>query len=110
MDRTIFALMAAIVVASAALFCHFFKYPRRLSGRPDHRLPPGPRGLPLVGYLPFLGPNLHEMFMNLASTYGPMYRISIGMRPYVIISSPSVAREVVRDNDIVFANRNPNMI
>lgn len=47
--------------------------------------------------------------MDLALSYGPIYKISIGTRLYVIISSPSLVKEVVRDHDVVFANRNPNV-
>ncbi|GKU95922.1 hypothetical protein SLEP1_g9219 [Rubroshorea leprosula] len=72
------------------------------------KLPPGPRGLPLVGYLPFLGHNLHHLFMELAGVYGPIYKLSLGNKLCVIINSPSLAREVVREHDTTFANRNPN--
>ncbi|GLT61485.1 hypothetical protein SLA2020_341880 [Shorea laevis] len=72
------------------------------------KLPPGPRGLPLVGYLPFLGQNLHHLFMKLAGVYGPIYKLSLGNRLCVIINSPSLAKEVVREHDTTFANRNPN--
>ncbi|KAL3738018.1 hypothetical protein ACJRO7_019536 [Eucalyptus globulus] len=72
------------------------------------RLPPGPRGLPVVGYLPFLGRNLHEFFMELAQEYGPIYKLSIGTKLYVIVSSPILVKEIVRDHDAVFANRNPS--
>ncbi|XP_056173633.1 labd-13Z-ene-9,15,16-triol synthase, chloroplastic-like [Syzygium oleosum] len=71
------------------------------------RLPPGPRGLPVVGYLPFLGRNLHKFFMELAREYGPIYKLSLGAKLFVIVSSPTIAKEIVRDLDVVFANRNP---
>ncbi|XWS49804.1 hypothetical protein CRYUN_Cryun12cG0034300 [Craigia yunnanensis] len=70
---------------------------------------PGPRGLPLVGYLPFLGRNTHKTFMELAKIYGPIYKLSLGQRQCVIISSPNLAKEVVRDQDTTFANRNPTI-
>ncbi|XP_056160610.1 cytochrome P450 71AU50-like [Syzygium oleosum] len=72
------------------------------------RLPPGPRGLPVVGYLPFLGHNLHKFFMELAQEYGPICKLSIGTKLYVIVSSPILVKEILRDHDIVFANRNPS--
>ncbi|PON53785.1 Cytochrome P450, E-class, group I [Parasponia andersonii] len=72
-------------------------------------LPPGPKGFPLLGYLPYLGPNFHHLFMNLAQVYGPIYKLTIDQRLCVIISCPSLPKEVVCDQDIIFANRNPNM-
>lgn len=73
------------------------------------QLPPGPKGFPLLGYLPFLGPDLHQMFMQLAQVHGPIYKLSLGRKLCVIVSSPTLAKEVVRDQDIIFANRNPSI-
>ncbi|KAH9721458.1 cytochrome P450 family 706 subfamily A polypeptide 4 [Citrus sinensis] len=78
-------------------------------GKGNSQLPPGPRGLPLVGYLPFLGRNLHRIFMDLAIVYGPIYKLWIRSKLYIIISSPTLVKEVVRDHDRKFANRNPTI-
>lgn len=69
--------------------------------------PPGPRGLPVVGYLPFLGSNLHHSFAELAHLYGPIFKLWLGNKLCVVLSSPSLAKQVVRDQDIIFANRDP---
>ncbi|KAJ0979760.1 hypothetical protein J5N97_015234 [Dioscorea zingiberensis] len=68
------------------------------------KLPPGPRGLPLVGSLPFLNPELHRWFTELAGAYGPVAMLYLGTKPCVLISSSSAASEVLRDQDAVFAN------
>eukprot|EP00262_Sarcandra_glabra_P011772 TRINITY_DN289_c0_g5_i1.p1 TRINITY_DN289_c0_g5~~TRINITY_DN289_c0_g5_i1.p1 ORF type:complete len:542 (-),score=44.97 TRINITY_DN289_c0_g5_i1:229-1854(-) len=69
------------------------------------RLPPGPRGLPLVGSLPFLDPDLHRYFAKQAGAYGPIFKLQLGTKTCIVISSPSMAKEVLRDNDAIFANR-----
>nr|QNS29990.1 cytochrome P450 [Nothapodytes nimmoniana] len=68
-------------------------------------LPPGPRGLPVVGSLPFLNPELHSYFTSLAQTYGPILTLRLGRKFCVVVSSPAVAQEVLKDHDIIFANR-----
>ncbi|PIA50063.1 hypothetical protein AQUCO_01300653v1 [Aquilegia coerulea] len=68
-------------------------------------LPPGPRGLPLFGNLLSLDPELHTYFAKLAQTYGPIYKLQLGGKLGIVISSPSVAKEVLKDHDITFANR-----
>lgn len=73
------------------------------------RLPPGPCGLPIVGYLPFLGSNLHQSFKELTSSYGAIFRIWLGMNECIVVSSPSLAKEVLRDQDAAFANRLPTI-
>ncbi|CAL1375635.1 unnamed protein product [Linum trigynum] len=70
-------------------------------------LPPGPTGLPLVGYLPFLGTHLHREFTALAATYGPIYSLRLGRKLCMVVSSSSLVKEIVRDQDAVFANRDP---
>lgn len=68
-------------------------------------LPPGPRSLPIVGYLPFLNPELHKQFTNLAHTYGPIFKIYLGSKLHIVINTPELAKVVVRDQDEVFSNR-----
>ncbi|PHT92655.1 hypothetical protein T459_00537, partial [Capsicum annuum] len=68
-------------------------------------LPPGPRGLPIVGFLPFLRPNLHHQLTELSQQYGPIYKFWLGSRLCVVLNSPSLAKQVVCDQDSVFANR-----
>lgn len=70
-------------------------------------LPPGPLGLPLLGYLPFLGTNPHLKFHKLAQVYGPIYKLMLGTKTFIVVSSPSLVKEIVRDQDTVFANRDP---
>lgn len=81
----------------------FNKNPKKASPR----MPPGPLGLPLVGYLPFLGTQHHRDFSQLAKIYGPIYKLWIGTKLCIVISSPSLVKQVVRDHDLVFANRDP---
>uniref|UniRef100_A0A7N0VAD7 Cytochrome P450 n=1 Tax=Kalanchoe fedtschenkoi TaxID=63787 RepID=A0A7N0VAD7_KALFE len=68
-------------------------------------LPPGPRGLPLLGSLPFLDPELHSYLADLSRKYGPIMKLQLGQKLAVVISSPSTARQVLKDHDIIFANR-----
>ncbi|XP_047340798.1 flavonoid 3'-monooxygenase CYP75B137-like isoform X2 [Impatiens glandulifera] len=72
-------------------------------------LPPGPRGLPIAGYLPFLGKNLHHQFTKLAEEYGPIYKLWLGSKLCIVVSSPSLAKQVCRDLDVVFSNRDPTI-
>ncbi|KAJ0968503.1 hypothetical protein J5N97_025420 [Dioscorea zingiberensis] len=67
-------------------------------------LPPGPRGLPLVGYLPFLCSDLHSCFADLAKIFGPVMMMKLGSRKCLILSSPEAAKEVLRHHDATFAN------
>ncbi|KAK9276587.1 hypothetical protein L1049_006122 [Liquidambar formosana] len=64
-----------------------------------------PRGLPIVGYLPFLGSDIHRTFTHLAGVYGPIYKLWLGSKLCVVLNSPSLVREVVRDQDTTFADR-----
>lgn len=67
-------------------------------------LPPGPRGLPILGSLLFLSPNLHHYFSSLSQSYGPVLSLRLGSKLCVVISSPSAAREIFKTHDNVFAN------
>lgn len=98
-------LRAVFLTLLAAIFAvlWFLKYSR--STIPP--LPPGPRGLPILGYLPFLGTNPHQKYTELARVYGPVYKLHLGSKLCFVVSSPSLVKQVVRDHDIIFANRVP---
>ncbi|XP_047326720.1 flavonoid 3'-monooxygenase CYP75B137-like [Impatiens glandulifera] len=81
------------------------KFSRNAQKKPSLSLPPGPMGLPIFGNLPFLNSELHSYFTALAKTYGPIFSLRLGNKIAVVISTSSVAQEVLKDQDIIFANR-----
>lgn len=94
-----------LVLLISILIVSIFWY-KFLSKKPlSPPLPPGPRGLPIVGYIPFLNGNLLHQFTDLARQYGPIFTLQLGAKLCIVIDSPSIAKEVVRDHDAVFANR-----
>uniref|UniRef100_T1HZA0 Cytochrome n=1 Tax=Rhodnius prolixus TaxID=13249 RepID=T1HZA0_RHOPR len=66
-------------------------------------LPPGPWGLPIFGYLPFLKPEAHVHFSKLAENYGGIFSLSLGNQFVVILSDYKLIREAFRRED--FTNR-----
>ncbi|KAJ8650060.1 hypothetical protein MRB53_003083 [Persea americana] len=73
-------------------------------------LPPGPRGLPIIGSLPFLKRDLPPYFTELSNVYGPIMKIRLGSRLCIVLGSSSAAKEVFRDHGITFANRDPPVV
>ena len=56
---------------------------------------PGPRGVPVLGYLPFLGRRPHETLAGVAARYGgAAFRLSAGARRFVVISRIDVLRQL----------------
>ncbi|CAL2259550.1 unnamed protein product [Prunus armeniaca] len=101
-DEAVFIFLTLL----ALLFTLFwFLLPWKKSRKPTPPMPPGPCGVPLLGYLPFLGPNLHHDFTKLAKTYGPIYKLKLGSKLCFVITSPTLVKQVVRDHDTIFSNR-----
>ncbi|KAK6161516.1 hypothetical protein DH2020_004897 [Rehmannia glutinosa] len=49
--------------------------------------------------------DIHYLFTDLGHKYGSIFKLYLGNKLCVVITSPSLAKEVVRDQDVVFANR-----
>lgn len=56
-------------------------------------LPPGPWGLPLTGYLPFLRADTHIHFKELAAKYGSVFSTRLGNKLIVVLSDYRMIRE-----------------
>jgi cytochrome P450 len=65
---------------------------------PVRMLPPGPRGLPIVGMLPALRRNPTAVFMSAARRFGDIVYLKIGSRRGFLITNPGDVRHVLQDN------------
>ncbi|CAL9047431.1 cytochrome P450 71A1-like [Musa acuminata AAA Group] len=64
------------------------------------KLPPGPAKLPLIGNLHSLGSKvLHRSLWELSKKHGPLVHLKLGRVPVVVVSSPELAKEVLKTHD-----------
>ncbi|GJY48006.1 cytochrome P450 76C1-like protein [Tanacetum coccineum] len=103
--RTILTLSVPILVVLL-----WYKWMLTYTTKVKNRLPPGPHGLPVVGYLPFLGFYLHEIFMEMAKIYGLIFSLQLGCKLHVVVNSVDLIKVVARERDHTFANRAPPII
>ncbi|XP_030462012.1 cytochrome P450 71AU50-like [Syzygium oleosum] len=96
------------ITLAFALIAHFVLRALLWKTRSKKRLPPGPRGFPILGNLPWLGQNPHHDLHKLAQNYGPLMYLRLGFVPTIVISSPEVAEQFLKTHDLVFASRPPN--
>ncbi|XP_009770013.1 ferruginol synthase-like [Nicotiana sylvestris] len=101
--------LAGITLSIVFLTIIWYKRTSNIPQKTEPRLPPGPRGLPILGFLPFLRPNLHHQLTELSQQYGPIYKFWLGSKLCIVLNSPSLAKEVVRDQDSVYANRDSSI-
>uniref|UniRef100_A0A0K8UW89 Cytochrome P450 18a1 n=2 Tax=Bactrocera latifrons TaxID=174628 RepID=A0A0K8UW89_BACLA len=60
------------------------------------KLPPGPWGFPVIGYLFFMGNEKHTRFMELAKQYGSLFSTRLGNQLTVVMSDYKMIRECFR--------------
>ncbi|CAN1186047.1 3,9-dihydroxypterocarpan 6A-monooxygenase [Linum perenne] len=97
--------MSPAILISAAVLLAVLSFLFLFTRRRNPPLPPGPLALPLIGNLASLDPELHSYFGSLARKHGPILRLKLGQKLGIVISSPALAREILKDQDVAFANR-----
>ncbi|KAK4483057.1 hypothetical protein RD792_010233 [Penstemon davidsonii] len=70
-----------------------------------HNLPPSPSRLPFIGNLHQLGKIPHRSLWKLAQKYGPVMLLRLGQVPALIISSPEMAKQVLKTHDLECCSR-----
>ncbi|KAJ4824622.1 hypothetical protein Tsubulata_029170, partial [Turnera subulata] len=69
------------------------------------KLPPGPPRLPIIGNLLDLGDKPHKYLAKLAKIHGPLMSLRLGQVTTVVISSATLAKEIIQNHDSVVSNR-----
>ncbi|XP_051134134.1 flavonoid 3',5'-hydroxylase 2-like [Andrographis paniculata] len=77
-------------------------------GKTAKKLPPGPRGYPIVGSLPLLGAMPHVALAKMARTYGPVMYLKVGAWGMAVASTPDAAKAFLKTLDSNFSDRPPN--
>ncbi|KAD2805910.1 hypothetical protein R6Q59_029076 [Mikania micrantha] len=80
--------------------------PKIIKRKQSFNRPPGPHGLPFIGNLHQIDQSsLHTSLWNLTKPYGPIVSLRFGFNSAVVISSASLAKEILQTQDLVFCDR-----
>lgn len=69
------------------------------------KLPPGPKGLPIVGNLLQMGSHPHRAITAMQKKFGHILYIRLGAVPTLVIDSPGLISEITKEQDNVFSSR-----
>uniref|UniRef100_T1KYD0 Cytochrome P450 n=1 Tax=Tetranychus urticae TaxID=32264 RepID=T1KYD0_TETUR len=64
-------------------------------------LPPGPWGLPFVGYLPFIRQDAYNQMTELAAKYGPVFSFKCGQFDVVVINQWKFIKEALANEHLL---------
>ncbi|KEH15729.1 cytochrome P450 family protein, partial [Medicago truncatula] len=94
-----------LVLVLTCAFIHVFCLLLKRTTKPTYKLPPGPSPLPIIGNLLELGQKPHKSLAKLAKIYGPLMSLKLGQITTVVISSSTMAKQVLLTNDKFLSNR-----
>ncbi|KAL2621019.1 hypothetical protein R1flu_001224 [Riccia fluitans] len=89
----------AVLFVSLILSKFFFS-------KPKLHLPPMPKGIPLFGTMfKTRGPKTHNILIEIAKEFGPLYALKTGLKYFIVVTSPEVTFEALSKNAQVFSSR-----
>ena len=101
--ETMWSSLLVLCLILPVFFSFFLKYFKTLKNPP---FPPGPRGLPIIGNLHQLNNStLYLQLWQLSKKYGPIFSLKLGLRSAIVVSSPKLAKEIMKDHDLEFCGR-----
>jgi len=95
----IVAATIAVLIFLHGLFKHFFHQHTKL------KRVPGPFPWPVVGNLLTLGKLPHRALYKLSKKYGDIMELKLGSVLTIVVSSPEMAKQVLKDHDLICASR-----
>ncbi|KAD4888843.1 hypothetical protein R6Q59_034264 [Mikania micrantha] len=102
--------MLLLLLSLPFFFYLIYLLPKIILHKSRFKNPPGPSGLPLIGNLHQIDQsNLHISLWNLSKSYGPIVSLRLGFIPAIVVSSASLAKEVLKTQDLIFCSR-PSLV
>ncbi|GAA0159828.1 oxygenase [Lithospermum erythrorhizon] len=94
-------LSIAIFISVTIFFVQYLGF---FVTRSSKNLPPGPNPLPIIGSLHLIGDQPHRSMFTLANKYGPLMALKLGQITTIVISSSTMAKEVLQKQDLAFSS------
>lgn len=82
----------------------------RMSSRKPAGFPPGPRGLPLLGYTPFIMKNPHLVLRDLGQKYGSVFSLPLFTRHAIVLHDWKAVKEALVHQSSIFSGRPPTVV
>jgi cytochrome P450 len=79
------------------------------STRRPHGIPPGPRGLPIVGYAPFFTKRKFHVLKNIEKRYGSIFSFYFGNQLTVFLQDYNSVHKALSEQGDVFSGRPEDM-
>ncbi|KAK6116905.1 hypothetical protein DH2020_049362 [Rehmannia glutinosa] len=98
-----------VLLVPAVIFLLIKKWNKSRKPHISVKLPPGPKTLPIIGHLHLMSTLPFRPLRHLAEHFGPIMHLKLGEVPAIVVSSPEIAKQILKDNDPNFADRPENI-